>query len=430
MAKKKTSSAPAWKTNWPKNGDLKAWFLCMLDKCAAIENSDEASTEAHLPIDALSELGFHAQALKQVNRFLGRLPPDEIVEAVRMNELGAKICLRSGDLKGVERYLAQATEVEKHIKRKCYIGFPANSVREFKARHGLLDPAEAVDEEQRVDAAFHRAQRQVDQALAEKQMSQAREALAVMEAASREMRKWRRNYAYTMLLRRLVAFGDGKQIERFLKKLSKDEREELLDESALRLLGRGDEANKRIIRDIDGRLKELREMNDPNIHFPVGSICRSLERLAELGEKQLAKRCLKKVLASMSQWSATIQGWTTAAVYNDLAKAVGQIEGTAAAQQFLDLAHQDAGTESRPGMKKGALSASIGVQADLGQFEEALAAARKLRSKPHCRLEVGKLLARAGRWKELREVLSEVASPQEAAKVMWWIKFELPGGQV
>lgn len=41
--------------------------------------------------------------------------------------------------------------------------------------------------------------------------------------------------------------------------------------------------------------------------------------------------------------------------------------------------------------------------------------------------ERGKLLSRAGRWKERRDILAQVASPEEAADVMWWIKFELPG---
>jgi hypothetical protein len=46
------------------------------------------------------------------------------------------------------------------------------------------------------------------------------------------------------------------------------------------------------------------------------------------------------------------------------------------------------------------------------------------------RKELGKLLAKAGRWKELREVLSQIASPEKARDVTWWIKFKLPGGEV
>ena len=63
-------------------------------------------------------------------------------------------------------------------------------------------------------------------------------------------------------------------------------------------------------------------------------------------------------------------------------------------------------------------------------LDEAIAQARKIRSPAGKRMELGKLLAKAGRWKELKEVLSGVASPEEAAKIAWWIKFELPGGEV
>lgn len=70
------------------------------------------------------------------------------------------------------------------------------------------------------------------------------------------------------------------------------------------------------------------------------------------------------------------------------------------------------------------------MKADIGGLDEAIAKARKLCSPTQRRKELASLLARAGRWKELREVLSQITSPEEAADVMWWTKFELPGGAV
>jgi hypothetical protein len=40
------------------------------------------------------------------------------------------------------------------------------------------------------------------------------------------------------------------------------------------------------------------------------------------------------------------------------------------------------------------------------------------------------LLAKARRWTKLCAVLSQAATPEEAADIAWWIKFELPGGEV
>jgi hypothetical protein len=71
----------------------------------------------------------------------------------------------------------------------------------------------------------------------------------------------------------------------------------------------------------------------------------------------------------------------------------------------------------------------LDLKAKLGRLDEAIDDARKLRSPTERRMKLATLLARARRWRELREVLRQVASPEEAADVAWWIKFELPGGE-
>jgi hypothetical protein len=45
-------------------------------------------------------------------------------------------------------------------------------------------------------------------------------------------------------------------------------------------------------------------------------------------------------------------------------------------------------------------------------------------------MELAKLFARGKRWKQLQEICSQASSPEEAAKLAWWVKFELPGGEV
>lgn len=73
---------------------------------------------------------------------------------------------------------------------------------------------------------------------------------------------------------------------------------------------------------------------------------------------------------------------------------------------------------------------AISAVASAGAADEAIAAARKLRSPTERRKQLAKLFAQAGRWKELREVCQQVTSPEEAADIAWWTKFELPGGAV
>jgi hypothetical protein len=135
---------PAWKTKWPKNGELLAWFRAGLQKCNAIVVSNEAANKAYLPIEHIAELGHTEEALKQVNKFLKRLTQaKQLMETVRIAELGAKICLDADELDRMEKYLSIALSAEKFNSRKCDIGYAAESVRDFRADNGLLDPKDA-----------------------------------------------------------------------------------------------------------------------------------------------------------------------------------------------------------------------------------------------------------------------------------------------
>jgi hypothetical protein len=80
--------------------------------------------------------------------------------------------------------------------------------------------------------------------------------------------------------------------------------------------------------------------------------------------------------------------------------------------------------------RQGAVNAALQLQADIGGLDQAIEDARKIRSPTERRKTLTRLLAKAKRWKELRQVLGQVASPKEAADLAWWIKFELPGGEV
>lgn len=280
-SRSKTAAQPEWKTKWPRNGDLKAWFRAMIEKCDAIEEDDEAADAAHLPIEELAEQGCDKEALRHVNRFLRRLPREEVIATVRMAEAGAKICLASGDLVGAEKYLAIAEATEPFNTRKCDKGFSLNSVREFRADNGLLDPAKAIDDEQRVTARFEGAARRFQMAIAKRHKKSARAAVDEMEQVARDVDKqWRRQH----YLRRVIAcYGelkDAQQVKRCLRGLKAEDRHKILDARTLLELGMKAQAIARARQDIAGELEELSERGDPNIHFPMMAITRSLKFLS------------------------------------------------------------------------------------------------------------------------------------------------------
>jgi hypothetical protein len=106
------------------------------------------------------------------------------------------------------------------------------------------------------------------------------------------------------------------------------------------------------------------------------------------------------------------------------------IDGPVAAENLLKQAMTDAKAETRSDFRQGAVDAALALKASIGGLDEAIEDARQLRSPTQRRKKLATLLANAKRWGELRAVLSQVESPEEAADVAWWIKFELPGGAV
>jgi ribosomal protein S20 len=431
MAKRvKKKAAEAWRTQWPRNGDLKSWFRAMIRKCDAIADDEEAADKAHLPIEALAEKGSVSEALRHVNRYLRRLPREEVLPTVRLARLGAQICVNAGDLAGMEKYLAIMAATEAFNTRKCDKGFSINSVRKFRAENGLLDPAEAMDDEERFTAQFEGAARRCNEAIAAGEHKSAKAAVAEMEKVARGARQdWRRRFALQEVIQCHAKLKNTAAIKEAVRGLKAGERDKILNAEMFNLIGMKEEAIARAGKEISRELEELRTMTDPNIHFPVMAISDSLELLVAQGARDEAKKWLRRTLKEMPTWPVFEQGWLTSGVYTSLAEAAAKVEGPDAAEELLEHAMKDAKVERRSGWRKGAVDAALDLKADLGHLDAAIADARKLRSPTQRRETLAKLLARARRWSELREVLSEVASPTEAAEVAWWLKFELPGGE-
>lgn len=430
------ASLPKWKTKWPRKGDLRSWMLCMIEKCDAIEDPLDSGLAATPPIRTLAGLGCVEESLKYVNRFLRKQPKDNSFGTSVLSRLGAQICLDSGDRERMETYLHIAATAP--VRRKCDLGWPEKSVRDFRAHNGILNPADAVGDEQRIEATFERGKRQFNEAWANGQTTQAKSAIAEMERAAKELTDdlddfMRRYYCYQTLIESYAKLGEGVAIKRCAKSLGGAAEEilekaaEILDYRTLWKIGLKEKAVDRATCEVDDRLQELATMDDPNIHFPINAICAALEFLFEHNKRKLARVWLKKVLSEMGTWPVYEIGWTTAAVYGMLAGIVGKVEGPEAAEELMANARRDANAERRPGWRKGAVAEALTVEADLGRLEDAIARARKIRSRPERRIQVATLLARANRLKELAEVCSEVATPKEAADLCERIKFSLFG---
>ena len=104
-----------------------------------------ATDEAHLPINAIAKLSLTDEALRHANRFLRRLPKNSVSREFGWLD-SPRIYVAANDKPRMEKYLAIAEATEPFNTRKCDKGFSLDSVREFRAFNGLLDPADAKDE--------------------------------------------------------------------------------------------------------------------------------------------------------------------------------------------------------------------------------------------------------------------------------------------
>jgi tetratricopeptide (TPR) repeat protein len=428
-ATKRSSADAKWQTKWPRNGDRMAWLRAMVEKCDAIVATDVAAQKAHLPIERLAELGETAESLRLVNRYLKRLTGGDVVPWVHMAQLGAEICLDANDLDGMERFLAIAEATEKFNTRKCDKGFSLQFVREFRTYHGLLDPAEAVDDAERVEATFRRAARQFQLAHAGGKRKAAQAAATEMEQSVGKIAdKWERRRCMREVVEAYAKVKDADGVRKCIRRLDKEDREDVLDARTLAKLGLKEETVAQAKAKIAERLDALRVSSEPNIHFDAMEICGLLKLLVELGEKDTARRLLKRALKEMPKWPVIELGWTTSAVYSEFADAAAVVEGRDAAKKLLELAKGDAGEEQRSGFRRGAIATTVPLTAKIDSQAAAIEQARKIRSPASRRAELGALLAQAGRWKELQEVLGQVATPEEAADVAWKIQFKLADG--
>src|SRR5262249_41351366 len=147
-----------------------------------------------------------------------------------------------------------------------------------------LDPADAIDDEQRVTARFQRSARQFKLAVAAGESESAIAAVAEMETVAREVEKeWTRRLYFQTVLGCHADLKGAEAVKRCLRVFDKHDRDEILDAETLLGLGMKAEAVARARRDIQKELKELADMTDPNIHFPVMAISRALEFLVRQG---------------------------------------------------------------------------------------------------------------------------------------------------
>lgn len=416
--------------NWPRNGDLKEWMRCMIDQCRAIKKVADGASEAHLPIETLAVAGEPTEARAQVEWFLEALPAKEVVGIVRMAKLGAQLCLEHDDQEGVERFLAIAEGVEKDLDEEDK-GFAIDSVREFRADQGLVEPADCETDEERRELRYTRAVWSLYRRVSKEDAAGVAEALAEAHAAAVDLMADSEFFGQ-MRMQQVIRFvgllGEPGEVRRCLESLNPDDRERVMDRAMKAKLGMKTEAVAQAKEDAAEELRKLSDDAELNLHSSTRRLRDAIEFLVEEGEKASAQELFGQAVKEMSNWSAIPFGWMTSAVYRDLAEMASLVGERGGAKYFLNQATVEGEVEEDHEFSQYALGETIELESRVGDFEKALAKARKIRSATERRARLCELLARSERWEELSEVLQSAGSPKEASELCWKIKFQLPEG--
>jgi hypothetical protein len=344
--------------------------------------------------------------------------------------LGAKICLEADDASGCDNYLKRIAEESKRSTKKRERQAGESAVREFRLDHGLLDPAEATSPEEKLEAAYNQGLRIYKACVNRADKKQAQATLEVILKCADAAEGRRKSRWLTQLVKLAHEQGNARLIRKIIASVPQKDRQACFGFIVFAKIGMKPEAKEGATQVIKSSLAELQTMTDPNIHIPVNRIANGLNCLIQIGEKKLASEWFKKVAKSAENWNCVIQGWTTTAVLTTFVPIVETLEGTKAAQDLTRLAHAHAANEPRSPWKRGATASAMQASASVNTLEDAIQQASQIRSPAARRMELAKLFAKGKRWKQLQEICSQAASPEEAAKLAWWVKFELPGGEV
>lgn len=428
---RKTAITPppreAW-AQWPQTNDLVPWMQALLRLTDRMDNlQDRAATVVFNAITLLAALGEPVEALHWVER-LDRTVPDTAYRPenghhhARFVMLAAGIALDAGMTEVMEDYLERMRGMQALFPRPCDRGYAEKRVRDFRARHGLLDAQDAVDEKQSAEARFHTRLRAARQAQDRGDTAEAGrllgEALPIVEQFAPFSQKFARFQVAEGLkrageedaLRRLLEADDGAGPDR-----------RFLAQQLLRL-GQRDRAVARYQEEARQAVAEL-GADRLNAHFPARQLEYAVVALADLGERTAARAWLARALQDDALQEIPRRGASPSAVFQSLARAAARVEGPDAALPLLGLAAERAASAKESVWRTAELAGVTELSVELGPTDEAEAAARAVRSPKERRRLLVNLYARRRDWANLHATLDTAKTPSEAAQLVYDLKF-------
>jgi len=416
-----------WRGEWPRTTSIQDWLLALLRVADGIGDDEESTGFAIAAIEKLGRIGDGMAAVPFVDEYLRRIPPSSVSNVLSLAQAGADVCFRARDLAGMESYLAVATATEPYNTRKASVGYSLDTVRHFRARKGILDPADASDDDERLFAAFKRAGRLFREAVAKGDAGGARALIETMSSLARsECNEWRRRDYLREVIAAWADLDDVAEIRRHLKMIDSDDRHKAIDMSALVRLGMVSELLPRLRAALRKNLDAVADVGNLNSHHDIHLFVGNLRRLDEAGARDEARRWLRRAVKVFEDRPPAQIGAFSSAIPGFLAEAATLLGEVVIARQLLMIAKGEASQERHDGWRRGAVGQWLLSTANAGMVEAALDEARRIRPIRKRRQKLAALFAKFERWDELHQLLDSFDSAAELVEAVWWLHLELP----
>ncbi|TWU48866.1 hypothetical protein Poly51_47700 [Rubripirellula tenax] len=434
MAKSKNGSSNCPKPTrkkWPRGGSLKLWLECYLDSCERVSNLSKSAIQASVRLRQLAECGHEAQALKRLERLITLLDPTDVDSFIRLSLAGAEISLESLKLKRADKYIA-ALKARFANARPSKRKLLENFLHRFRLINGLaVETEDEADDEWEDEAASRSIGKQRHQFRLAILDGDEASALASVRRATKLIPDVDEFILERgLILSAIKAFqrlGRDEEITKYVTWIDRNGYTSDLDTGSLAAMGLVNIANARAEKLILRILKQLRDSDDPNTHFPVDAICSQLWFLIQTGESATAARLLKRVIRELPKWRGLQGGFSTSGSMTLLAEVVAELDGPNAAQALLGLAVEAGSKEAHRGFRKSAVKAAKemivapGIAASI-EKASSIGSARKRRE------TLVPLYAKSGNWEQLSTLLDQCSDADESHRLIHSLLYSLPGG--
>lgn len=405
---------------WPATQSVERWIVTSAKKALLIEDPEKRIQKLSFAVERLVDRGM----LKSARPLFAKLVrEDERHEAEWLSSSLMRLYVTMGrrdHAAAAYRKACEAVERDKKARRPAERLRTLAILRDDAVRAGLPEFADEMDARGRIKALADTTMIEADRAARTGDKAAARALLRKATKLAAEQ-PFAKDHGWPWWQIRVHALvGDRGGVRRWVDELPLEHRNVRILGESLLSVGLDKVVAELARTNIAHELEDARTMTLPNYHFPAMAIASTLRFLLAHDHEALARTLLADVFREIGSWDTKRSGIIEAAVFSSLADVVARLDGLAAAEALLDRAAAGAESE-RSKWRSGAWAAVMQVYMTAGAWDQAILIAGRQSPPDYRRRHSAIVFAHAKQWKNMRAVLSHVASPIEASEIAWWI---------